>query len=136
MRVVLGTNIFASSFFGGKPRQIVDLWKSGRITLCLSSGILDEYLAVLARMGVDEGPELRDLLRLFRESRHMLFASHPRALRIVEDDPDDDKFVACAIALNVPFLVSGDRHLTRIGRYMDIRIVSPAEFLASWRAEV
>lgn len=40
MRVVVDTNIFVSSFFGGKPRKIIDLWKIGEITLCVSSPIL------------------------------------------------------------------------------------------------
>jgi uncharacterized protein len=39
MRVVVGTNIFVSSFLGGNPRKIIDLWEKGEITLCLSKDV-------------------------------------------------------------------------------------------------
>ncbi|MEW6201083.1 MAG: putative toxin-antitoxin system toxin component, PIN family, partial [bacterium] len=42
MKVVIDTNVFVSSFFGGNPRRIIDLWSKGKITLCLSKDILDE----------------------------------------------------------------------------------------------
>ena len=53
MRVVLDTNVFVSSFFGGNPRAVIDLWKTGSLTLCLSQDILDEYIEVLRRLGLD-----------------------------------------------------------------------------------
>ena len=36
MRVVVDTNVLISSFFGGNPKKVIDLWKAGDITLCLS----------------------------------------------------------------------------------------------------
>jgi putative PIN family toxin of toxin-antitoxin system len=50
IRVVVDTNVFISSFFGGNPRKIIDHWKSGEITLCLSKPIIDEYIEVLRRL--------------------------------------------------------------------------------------
>jgi uncharacterized protein len=129
MRVVLDTNVFVSSFFGEKPRKVIDLWAAGRITLCLSSPILEEYARVLRRMGAAESGGVRDLLRLFKEGRNVVFAARPPVLRIVPDDPDDDKFLACAVALDARFVVSGDRHLTALAAYADIRILTPAAFL-------
>jgi predicted nucleic acid-binding protein len=32
MKVVIDTNIFVSSFFGGNPRKIVDLWRKEKLT--------------------------------------------------------------------------------------------------------
>jgi predicted nucleic acid-binding protein len=40
LRVVIDTNILISSFFGGVPREIIDLWKNGEIILCLSQSIV------------------------------------------------------------------------------------------------
>ncbi|MFN3740796.1 MAG: putative toxin-antitoxin system toxin component, PIN family [Thermodesulfovibrionales bacterium] len=62
MRVVIDTNVFVSSFFGGKPKKVIDLWKDGKISLCLSKGILDEYIEVLIRLGMKEEKELEALL--------------------------------------------------------------------------
>jgi len=73
IRVVLDTNVFVSSFFGGNPRKIVDLWKKGSVILCLSPPVVEEYVEVLRRLGLEDSRELEDLLRLFAEGRHILF---------------------------------------------------------------
>ena len=52
MKVVVDTNVFVSSFFGGVPKQVIDLWKAGELTLCLSNPIVQEYAAVLERLGI------------------------------------------------------------------------------------
>ncbi len=93
MKVVLDTNVFVSSFFGGVPRQIIDLWKEGRITLCLSQPIVEEYLLVLNRLGLDDQSEIDALTGLFAESYHAVFTANTPDLHIVVDDPDDDKFL-------------------------------------------
>jgi len=31
MKMVIDTNVFVSSFFGGHPRRIIDLWREGRL---------------------------------------------------------------------------------------------------------
>lgn len=95
MRVVLDTNVFVSSFFGGKPRAIIDLWKAGDITLCLSKPIIEEYVEVLRRMGLQTERELDELLSLFAHGFHVVFTAKTPDLHIVEEDPDDDKFIEC-----------------------------------------
>lgn len=132
MRVVIDTNVFVSSFFGGNPRQIIDLWKTGQITLCLSGDILDEYTEVLRRLGVS-GSELEDLLALFARGVHILFTTKVPQVNVVISDPDDDKFLACAIALHADVIVTGDRALKNIGRYEGINILTPKAFLQGLR---
>ena len=66
-KVVIDTNVFVSSFFGGIPRKIIDLWKNGKITLCLSQAIIEEYIDVLIRLGIDNS-EINDLIKLFAEN--------------------------------------------------------------------
>lgn len=128
-RVVLDTNVFVSSFFGGNPRKIIDLWKSGEITLCLSKPIIEEYVGVLGRMGLQNERELDELLGLFAHGFHVLFTAKTPQLHVVEEDPDDNKFVECAVALKAKFVVSGDKKLTAIQDYMGIRIVTPRIFI-------
>jgi putative PIN family toxin of toxin-antitoxin system len=131
IKVVLDTNVFVSSFFGGNPRKIVDLWKSGQITLCLSKSIMDEYVAVLQRLGLEDEPELEELLGLFAGGYHLLFAGKTPRLDVVEGDPDDNKFIECAVALKAHFVVSGDKALTAIEDYMGIKVVTPKQFLST-----
>ena len=117
MKVVLDTNIFVSSFFGGNPREIVDLWKTGDITLCISKSIIEEYVEVLRRLGLQDEHELDELLGLFAHGFHVIFAARTPKLHIVERDPADNKFIECAVALKADYVVSGDKHLTEI-RYL------------------
>jgi len=130
-KVVVDTNVFISSFFGGNPRKIVDLWKSGQVTLCLSKPIIDEYVGVLQRLGLQNERELSELLSLFAHGLHVLFSAKTPELHLVEEDPDDDKFIECAVGLKADFVISGDKSLTAIRDYMGIRIVTPKEFLHS-----
>lgn len=129
IRVVVDTNIFISSFFGGNPRKIIDLWKSGQITLCLSRPIIDEYINVLGRMGLQHARELEELLRIFAHGFHVLFAATTPNLKVVTKDPSDDKFIECAVALNSKHIISGDKALREIENYMGIMIQSPKQFL-------
>ena len=129
IRVVVDTNIFVSSFFGGNPRKIIDLWKSGQIILCLSRLIIDEYVDVLKRIGLHNERELEELLSLFAHGFHVLFTAKTPNLNVLEKDPDDNKFIECAVALNSKFIISGDKALQEIKEYMGIKIQSPKQFL-------
>ena len=128
MRIVLDTNVFISSFFGGNPRSIIDLWKEGRLTFCLSRDIFDEYIEVLRRLGLYNTPELEELLKLFATGFHIVFTTKTPEVHVVSD-PDDDKFIACAAALKAGHVVSGDKALVDVRQYREIKIVTPREFL-------
>lgn len=129
IRVVIDTNVFVSSFFGGNPRKVIDLWTNGQCRLCLSPSIVDEYIEVLYRLGLDKEDGLDDLLRFFAKGHFILFTHKTPDLTIVAEDPDDDKFIECAVALNAEVIVSGDKALLAVKKYMGIRIVSPKAFL-------
>lgn len=129
MNVVVDTNVFISSFFGGNPREVIDLWKTGEITLCLSRAIVEEYIAVLERMGLAGEPELDEILSLFRRGIGCRYLADPKPISVVRDDPSDDKFIESAVALQAGLIISGDRHLLSIRDYCGIRIVTPKQFL-------
>jgi uncharacterized protein len=129
IRVVIDTNVFVSSFFGGNPRKIIDLWKNGQLWLCLSPGIVDEYIEVLYRLGLEKEDGLDELLRFFARGHCIIFTHRTPSLKIVAEDPDDDKFIECAVALNARYIVSGDKALLAVEKYMGIGIVSPKAFL-------
>jgi putative PIN family toxin of toxin-antitoxin system len=131
MKAVVDTNVFVSSFFGGNPRKIIDLWKTGDLTLCLSAPIVEEYTAVLRRLGLEGQDELGELLELFARGINVLYTARTPKLSIVKADPDDDKFIECAVALKAEVIITGDRALRDVGSYMGIRVVSPQEFLKS-----
>jgi putative PIN family toxin of toxin-antitoxin system len=130
MRVVGDTNVLISSFFGGNPKKVIDLWKAGDITLCLSRDIIDEYIDVLQRLKVDAAL-ISELLSLFAGGYHLLFAGKTPSLRIVPDDADDNKFFECAVALKASVIVTGDKAMLRVANYMGIAVESPQQFLSN-----
>jgi len=132
MKVVIDTNIFVSSFFGGNPRRIIDLWKTEKITLCLSKDILEEYIEVLQRIGLQDEDELGELFSLFKRGFNMLFTTKTPKVKVVKDDPDDDKFIECAMALKAEVIVTGDKAIEAVGEYMGIKILTPQRFLKSY----
>ncbi|MDY6990908.1 MAG: hypothetical protein SWQ30_22940 [Thermodesulfobacteriota bacterium] len=50
---------------------------------------------------------------------------------MVKEDPDDNKFIECAVALKAHVIISGDKALTAIQDYMGIKVVTPRQFLNS-----
>lgn len=133
MRVVIDTNIFVSSFFGGNPRRIIDLWRKEKITLCLSKDILDEYVEVLQRIGLQGEAEIEELLSLFAKGFNILFTTKTPTIWAVKNDPDDDKFIECAVALKAEVIITGDRTIEGIGEYMGVKIFTPQQFLENYK---
>ena len=130
MRVVIDTNVFVSSFFGGKPRKVIDLWKKGEMTICLTPCLIEEYVDVLRRLGLEEEPEIGELIGLLAEGHHISFITKTPSLKIVRKDPDDDKFIECAVALKAEAIITGDKDLKAVRNYMGIKILGPDELLS------
>ncbi len=49
-------------------------------------------------------------------------------------DPDDDRFIACALALKAAYIVTGDKALLDVRHYEGIDVVTPRAFLDIVRA--
>jgi uncharacterized protein len=129
MRVILDTNVFVSGvFFSGPPYEILDAWRHGKFTLVVSPEILNEYDRVGRELAsefpaVDLVPVL-ELLALEGE-----FVKVPPLVERVCSDPDDDKFLACAIASGTRTISSGDKALRKTTGYAGIEVLSPREFV-------
>ena len=111
MKIVLDTNVLVSGiFFSGPPFEILQAWFNRTIQFVLSVEILDEYRRVsmgLAR----QFPEIDISSFLdFVTVNSMMIETPPLPVPVCED-PDDDKFIACAIAGKTKIIVSGDKHL-------------------------
>ena len=129
MRVVLDTNVFVSGiFFRGPPARILSAWREGRILPVVSAEILGEYRRVgqvlAARFPtIDLEPFLTLLVT------HAEIALAPPLRKQVCDDPDDDKFLACAIAACARVVVSGDRALGRVSGFHGVEVLTPRRFV-------
>ena len=79
--------------------------------------------------GLDDEEELTNLTRLFAQGYNAIFTAKTSKIEVVKEDAQDNKFLECAVALDSKIIVSGDRHLKDIKRYIDIDIMSPREFI-------
>lgn len=60
----------------------------------------------------------------------LIDAARTDEIEIFTSDPDDDHVLACAMAAQAEFIVSGDRHLLDLKEHQGIRIVTAAEAVA------
>ena len=129
MKIVLDTNVFISGvFFSGPPYQILKAWREGRISLLISDEIFEEYQRVGELLSnnfpkVDLGPFL-ELLAITTE-----LVVPKRLQKPVCEDPDDDKFFACALAGKSKIIISGDKHLLKVSEYKAIKVLRPRKFV-------
>jgi putative PIN family toxin of toxin-antitoxin system len=111
VKVVIDTNVFISGvFFSGPPYQILKAWQNRDLQIIVSLEILDEYYRVGEELSA-QFPEadLNPILELVTTKAELIEAE--RLDETVCDDPDDDKFFACAIAGGADLIISGDKHL-------------------------
>ena len=128
-RIVIDTNVVVSALlFGGTPGKLVPPWKTGSVHPLGSANIFDEYLKVFAyhRFQLSEG-EI-DYLISVEILPYFEIVAVERGELFVRRDPDDDKFIWCALAGRAEGIISGDDHLLRL-RKPPVPILTVAEFL-------
>jgi len=108
-RLVLDTNSLIQSISRRSPYH--ELWVSfldGRNNLCVTTEILNEYAEILERKTNSYFSSLA--LEVIINNRHTIFVTPYYKFRVITNDPDDDKFVDCAIASNAKYIVTEDSH--------------------------
>ena len=109
MNVILDTNVFMVSLASrSKYHLIYQSLLNNIYNLYLSNEILTEYDEVISeRLGCDTTDlKLKELLNLKNVYKIEPFYNW----QLIEADPDDNKFVDCAIAISADYLVSNDSH--------------------------
>jgi putative PIN family toxin of toxin-antitoxin system len=129
VKVILDTNVVISGiFFGGPPGKILQGWRDGRFTLVLSPAILEEYQRVAEALSKKYPPvDLTEVLELIVVEADMVQAEPLK--EPVSADPDDDMFIACALASGSKLIVSGDKHLLDVGGFSGIEVLKPKAFV-------
>ena len=138
VRAVVDTNLVVSGILspGGKPAAVLRgagvtfqlVWTPGIVAECLRVLAYPRVAKVLAPTGRQE--YARRVVAGLAAGADMVSPALLPKLRAVEADPDDDLFLATALAGGARLLVSGDgRHLLSLGEYAGVRIIGPAAFL-------
>lgn len=109
IRAVVDTNVLVSAMISpaGNEALLILAIHHGLIVPCFPSEILQEYSNVLLRPKFGfSWHELQSLLDVFRQ--HGVKVDATAAPRI-SPDPEDDKFIGCALATKAEFLVTGNK---------------------------
>jgi putative PIN family toxin of toxin-antitoxin system len=122
--VVLDTSVLVAAMFDKKPRQILDAWRKNDLVWCCSKQVLGEYKKILGTIPVIRKKGLKLLDELENESSVVWVESNPK-WNVDIEDPDDKKFVTCAVEAEADFLVSLDDHLLTLEEYRGVKIVRP-----------
>ncbi|MBC8447086.1 MAG: putative toxin-antitoxin system toxin component, PIN family [Chloroflexi bacterium] len=128
-RVVYDTNIWISGLlWRGKPYRCLLLARAGVIQLVHCQAMVGELSQKLCNaFGFSEN-HIRSVLYELRSMSDQVEITGN--LHVVADDPDDDKFIECALAAGASLIVTGDHHLLDLGEYEGVRVLSAAEFVA------
>jgi putative PIN family toxin of toxin-antitoxin system len=129
VRVILDTNVFVSGvFFAGPPYRILEAWRDGELQLVVSQEILEEYQRVGETLAEQfPGINLQPIIDLVTPNAE-IFPNQVLPGSVCED-PDDDKFIACAIVSRCKVIVSGDRHLLKVPGFGGIKVMRPRQFI-------
>ncbi len=130
MKVVVDTNVLLISInptsrFNLIFRKAI----TGNYNLCISNSILLEYEEVFQSK---INPKLADAAIAALIYSPFVLRFDPRiSWKLIVADPDDDKFTDCAIAANVDYLVSNDRHFNVLNqtRFPKLQLISAEDFL-------
>lgn len=108
-QIVLDTNCLVQMISLHSPyRPVWQAFRDGRYTLCVSNDILTEYNEILER--VANAAVAHNIVNAIAHSPYTRMIDPQYRFGLIEQDPDDNKFVDCAIIAGADYIVSEDAH--------------------------
>lgn len=133
MRVCLDTNVLLQLFGSDTPlTPIRAKLLAGRLELALSTEILLEYEEIITQLsGQTRWQQVASLFEVLGRLHGTIVRVEPTfRFHVITVDPDDNKFVDCAIVAEADFVVTADRHFsTLIGAGYRPQPIHPDEFV-------
>jgi putative PIN family toxin of toxin-antitoxin system len=131
-KVVLDTNVWISALlWGGKPAAIIKAAENRKITILITENITAEISQVLAYPKIEKiyRAELSREQLIEQVLKTAKFVEAKTKVTLIKEHPADDKFLECALAARADYLVSGDKHLLKVGSYKKTKILTVNDFL-------
>jgi uncharacterized protein len=128
LKAVFDTNIYISAFVipGGNAEQAYLHAITGDFKLFTSIAILTELAGKLEKKFGWEKQKIAQLLTHLSKTAKVLKTS-PN-IKVLSDDPDN-RILECAMEAQADLIVTGDKHLLKLGYHEDVRIVKLSDFL-------
>jgi putative PIN family toxin of toxin-antitoxin system len=135
-KVVIDANVWISALLDGKNAlSIVDKLGHDQFQLMFAEPLIIELTDVLSRpkFAKIRPGRSEQLIALIREKATLIALENiPKVSR----DPKDDVYLACAVASQADFLVSGDDDLLTLKEHQGTKIVTPRQFLETFTSQV
>lgn len=134
IRAVIDTSVFVSGVISpiGLPRKILEFAKRSVFKAVTSISINREILEVLHRNHIyikyNLNENIIDDIATFLYEGTILTENSYKVSKITED-PEDNKFIGCAIEGEADYIVSGDEHLLSLKNYRGIQVINADSFL-------
>lgn len=132
IKAVADTNVYISAvLFGGRPEEIRELAREGKIELLISETLLAEIAGVLKRKFHWTDWQISQAIEDIRAFTTLI--TPISTLSVIKEDEPDNRVLECAVEGKARYIVSGDEHhLQPLKEYQGIKILSPAQFLESF----
>lgn len=129
MKIVIDTNVLLTSVSSKSPFYWI--WEAlidRKFSLCVTTSILDEYAEIIERHSSVEAAESVLETIILLGNLHEVNTYY--TFLLIHNDPDDDKFVDCAIACNADFIVTEDKHfkVLKTINWPEVKAINVAEF--------
>ncbi len=123
--MVLDTNLIVAAYWNRRSASanILNACVDGRLSLYYSDQIRREVHLILRNIRAKDEFKKRVDKALASGTEITV----PGFLSVVKDDPEDDKFLECALYARAQYVVTSDEHLLRIKEFEGIRIIKPTE---------
>ena len=129
-RVVLDTNVLISALlFKGGLSEIVGLWQKGKIIPVISKETFSELVTVLEYPKFSLTREETDSIIKYEILPYFEIVEVVKDVEGICRDPEDDKFISCAISGSADYIVSGDKDLFDLKQYKSIKIIKASDFI-------
>ncbi len=133
MIVCLDTNVVLQMFGStGRHRPLLLALLSGRLVWALSNAILLEYEETVLALSTRTRWEnlLAAIFQVSEKFGTMRFIAPRFDHQLIAADPDDNKFVDCALAADADFLITNDGHFDPLkSAGYNTQPITPQEFI-------
>jgi putative PIN family toxin of toxin-antitoxin system len=129
-RVVLDTNVLVSALlFKGALSRLVGLWRKGKIIPLISKETFSELMTVLEYPKFSLTQEETNSIIKDQILPYFEIVEVVKTVKGACKDPEDDKFISCAISASADYIVSGDKDFCDLRHYKGVKIMNSSDFL-------
>jgi len=108
-KIVIDTNVLLVSISeNSKYRWLFDKFINEEFVLCVTTDILLEYEEIIKKHTTKKIADI--VLQIIENAVNVEFITRYYKWELIKTDPDDNKFVDCAIASNAEFILTHDKH--------------------------